>query len=681
MSYGTRASLPISVVLLVLLLSTPSAHAREPGAATQEISTYPASEFRDSAPANAYDMLLRVPGFVIVDADADVRGYAGARGNVLIDGARPTSKHEDAKTLLKRIPSASVERIELIRGGISGIDMAGYAVLANIVRRHEATSVGALEGGWMASTDGWSSPQAKLEYSRRRDSHAFELAASISPELDDDSGRGTIYHIGPDGALQSRERLDRRVVDKQSELTGNWRRPLAGGQLTLTAAMRGERERTNTDLAGDDGDEVVRENEDTRQAEVGARYVRDLGDRTKLEMMATQHLGWLDDLEHSRDDDGDETFDQRTRTGESIARLDLTHAWSDTLSLTGSLEGAFNFLQSAAHLQSNGNAAALPGSNVRIKEKRVEMALGATWKPWQRWVLDAGLRVEKSAIEQTGDSPLTRRFIYPKPRAALQWDVGSRDQLRLSLSREVGQLDFSDFVASASLENNQVSAGNAELEPDKTWRMTAAWEHQFLTDAAFTVSWTHDRISDAVDRVLVITPDDVFDAPGNIGNGRRDTLALELSLPLDDIGFSGARLTSSMLWRRSRVTDPVAGQSRPISGEKPVEGQIALTQDLPAWNLHWGIALDHIAERKTKIRYDEVKRESEAMGWTVFVEHNLDPHWRLRAEVTDLFGRDFIETRRKYDGPRSTATLDEVERRRRRTPGVVSVTLRRSFGG
>src|SRR3546814_10866082 len=55
-------------------------------------TVYAADYFEDIAPANAHDMVLRVPGFTIVESDADVRGYAGATGNVLFDGARPTSK-------------------------------------------------------------------------------------------------------------------------------------------------------------------------------------------------------------------------------------------------------------------------------------------------------------------------------------------------------------------------------------------------------------------------------------------------------------------------------------------------------------------------------------------------------------------------------------------------------------
>src|SRR3546814_9939515 len=115
-------------------------------------------------------MVLRVPGFTIVESDADVRGYAGATGNVLFDGARPTSKRADTSALLKRIPAHAVERIELIHAGAPGIDMGGYAVLANVVRRSEASTAWAAEAGLSASTDGVIEPRAKERKSTRPNS-------------------------------------------------------------------------------------------------------------------------------------------------------------------------------------------------------------------------------------------------------------------------------------------------------------------------------------------------------------------------------------------------------------------------------------------------------------------------------------------------------------------------------
>ena len=688
MQSGTGSSPRAWPSELALRLIACAAACLAPPAAAQTaangITAYPPEYFAAASPANARDMLDRLPGFTLMEADEDVRGYAAAQGNVLIDGARPSSKREDIGDLLKRIPAAAVERIELIRSGASGVDMSGHPILANVVRRREASTEAALEAGAVASTDGWLSPQGQVEYGRRWQDRALDLALKFEPELDDDSGRGTIRTFSPEGVLLAQSRLRTRTVARNSEAGVSWRQPVAGGRLTLTAAARGERVRTSTGVEaafGDAEDETVRESEDSKEMELGARFVKQFGAHSTMELTLSQQLGWLEGKEKSIEDGEQETFGEKTDTGETIGHLELTHEHSQRLSFVASLEGAFNFLESDAALVRNGVPVALPGSQVRIEEKRAEAAFGALWKPANHWLLEGTMRVERSSLSQSGDSPLRRSFTYPKPRLAARWDRDERNQFRFALSREVGQLEFGDFVASASLDSDLVTAGNASLEPDKTWRASAAWERRFGSDAALTLTWTHDEISDVIDRVLVTTPDDVFDAPGNIGDGRRDTLALEFSTPLDRIGFTGAHLRSSMLWRRSRVTDPVTGQSRPISEEKPVEGSIELTQTLPRWRAEWGVEFEHIAEREAKYRFDEVARESEAAGWTLFVERRFGERWRVRAEATDLFGRDFIESRRKYDGPRSTSALEETERRNRETPGYFSLTFRRSMGG
>src|SRR3546814_14637414 len=76
--------------------------------------------------------------------------------------------------------------------------------------------------------------------------------------------------------------------------------------------------------------------------------------------------------------------------------------------------------------------------------------------------------------DRPGDTALHRRFTYWKPRLALSRALGGEDQLRASIERSVGQLDFEDFVASASLDRDQVSAGAVDLRPSRTWRVSVA---------------------------------------------------------------------------------------------------------------------------------------------------------------------------------------------------------------
>jgi outer membrane receptor protein involved in Fe transport len=647
------------------------------------VEVFSPASFASAAPVNAGDMVERLPGFTVVEADPDVRGYAGAQGNVLIDGQRPTSKREDIGDVLDRIPASAVERIELIRSGAPGIDMGGYAVLANVVRRPQAVIEGALTGGVTASTDGWTAPRAEGAFTRRSGERVLDLAFSLEPELDDDTGVGVIQVEEPDGTLDEEADLDTRTIKDKGETTASWRQPLFGGRLSATAAVRGEATRVDTEIEAlglASTRERIDEEEDFREAELGLRYARPLARGWAVESVLTRQQGWLDSEERSREDADVERFAEDTRTNETIARIDLTRT-SEALSRAFGVEGAMNVLESDAVLEENGVLVPLPGSDVGIEERRAETSGAFVWKAAPAWRLEAGLRVETSTIRQTGDTPRERSFAYAKPRAAATWDLDAEDQLRLSVSREIGQLDFGDFVASASLETGMVSAGNAELEPDKTWRIIGAWEHRFWDDAAVTVTLTHDEISDVIDRVLVVTPTDVFDAPGNIGDGRRDTLAVDFAVPLDRLGFPGGRIKSLLLWRTSQVTDPVTGQRRPISEEKPFEGEIELTQEAPGQPLRWGVEIEHLGERETKYRFDEIERSSEGTGWTVFVERRIGDRWRLRAEATDLFGRAFEERREKYDGPRSISPVEEIERRRRETPGYVSLTLRRSMGG
>lgn len=651
--------------------------------ATDDRQVFEAAHFVASAPRTAYDMLLQVPAFTIIESDADVRGYTAALGNVLVDGAHPASKREDIASVLKRIPARSVERIELIRTASQGIEMAGHALVANVVRMREATLETAIDSGVVASMDGWIGLQAAFEYGRRSDERGFDLALKSEPELDDDSGLGTIRTRGADGSLIDSARLDTRTVNRADEASASWRQPLVGGRLTLTAAMRGERVDVDSTITPDDDAQAedIREHERLLEAEAGVRYVRSFAARTTLEVVASQRLGWLDANERAREGDDSEAFDERTETGERLGRIDLTHEWSDRLTLSSGLEGAFNSLDSRARLFENDQAVLLPGSDVRIEESRSEGSIGATWKPGGDWIVESALRIEQSTIEQSGDSPLQRRFRYNKPRVVLRWNGEGANQWRLGLARDVGQLDFADFVASASLDTGVISAGNAELEPDKTWRLEAAWQRQLWTDAAFTLTLAHDRISDVVDRVLVVTPDDVFDAPGNIGDGRRNSVAFDFSAPLDRFGIPGARLRSTVLWQHSRVTDPVTGERRGISEEKPVEASIEFRQALPSLRMDWGIVIDEIAARETQYRFDEITRESERASWTLFAERKLAEQWRLHAQVTDLFGRGFREQQDSYDGTRANGAIEEIERRDRRTPGVVSISVRRSFGG
>lgn len=652
-----------------------------PSGVPRDKDYFPARYFADAAPVTAYDMVLLLPGFTVVDSDADVRGYGAALGNVLVDGVRPYSKRDDVADLLRRIPARSVDHIELLREGTQDVDMAGHSMLVNVVRRHQTGALAEVEAGMLAGVDGWVAPLGQAQYQRKDGERQLELSATLDPELDDDSGNGERL-TSPVNGNNTWQLLEARTTKDRQEAAGRWQQALGFGRLSVNGAMRGEQEDVDTRLsavAPGDGEEHSTESERSRELEFGARLECGLDTRTRQEWRVLQQIGWIDSAERSHEGDDVESFQSHIESGESIARLDVTHDATSAWTLRASIEAAYNFLNGDSELREDGSVVPLPGSRVRVEELRGETAFVANWAASETLVMELGLRLEHSELVQEGDSPREQELTGVKPLAAVNWNPDPRDQLRLSLSREIGQLDFEDFVASAALDDDQVTAGSAELEPEKTWRFEVSYERRFDGDASLTLGWRHENITDVIDRVLVVTPDDMFDAPGNIGSGRRDTFMFDLAAPLDEFGVPGGHVRASLEWLESEVVDPVTAERRRISGEKPVDGSVEFTQTVPDRDLRWGLRIEHIAERKTEYRYDQVKREFEGTGWTVFLERRLNEDWLFKAEATDLWGRSFRSGRTDYDGPRSVAPVSGQRRDTRTSPGFVVVSLRHSF--
>jgi hypothetical protein len=156
----------------------------------QAVTSYPATFFDDSHPGTAYDMVARLPGFTL-DTGSNARGFAGTAGNVLIDGTRPTAKTDDLNSILQRIPAGSVDHIDIIRGGVPGIDMQGQNVIANIVRRQADAAQTILTLQNTLIEDGEWAPAGQLEYHGHSGTTNYEVSLSrTANNWDDSPGNG-----------------------------------------------------------------------------------------------------------------------------------------------------------------------------------------------------------------------------------------------------------------------------------------------------------------------------------------------------------------------------------------------------------------------------------------------------------------------------------------------------------
>jgi hypothetical protein len=178
------------------------AQASEPAApataAAPAVIAYPPEFFASFAPGNAFEMLARLPGFAF-NGGAELRGFEGAAGNVLIDGERPASKSDDLESILRRIPFSQVERIDLIRGGAPGIDMQGQSVIANVARKSGGGFRGLAAVSNNVVYDGRNAQALRLEGSGKVGAVSWEASVVGGEGIDDGAGDGPALRLDAAG--------------------------------------------------------------------------------------------------------------------------------------------------------------------------------------------------------------------------------------------------------------------------------------------------------------------------------------------------------------------------------------------------------------------------------------------------------------------------------------------------
>ena len=644
------------------------------------LTSFPAVFFDQVQPSNAADMVKLLPGFRLQNGDGDIRGYSGSGGNVLIDGQRPASKQEEAEEILKRIPAGAVARIELIRSGAAGYDMQGYALLVNVVRVTNVRLRGRVEAEDAFSHTGLSAPRLAGDVTWQGEGRSLDLRADFTHEIDEGQGFGLRNRYLPGGTPL---RLARYAFPGQGEnlqLSGEYRQGLMGGDIVLNGLVSNSREWTDiAETVTFPASQTFLGTERARQrvGEMQAQYDRALGAADRLQLFASHRT--TDDVEAKRSStaSGQDLTGDRAGQRESIARGVWRHQ-QGALTLESGAEGAINILNSRNSLTRSGVPVVLPAANVRVEETRGEGFAVGTWRWSPVLTTELGLRYEASRLSQSGDSNLTRNFGFTKPRFLVTWSPAAGDALRFLVERQVGQLDFGDFASSASLANATVTAGNQNLEPDRTTRIELEWESRFWERGSLTLTLRRDNVTALVDRIPVFAGGSLFDATGNIGNGRLDLLQAALILPLEQVNLAGVTLQATGRLRHSKVTDPATGLHRRFSQQEPFDGNVAVTHDLPRYNLRWGVSYK-LREIESYYRANEFERLSEPSRIEAFVEYKPAAQWTLR-----LFGKSLgqipgIRERTIYDGLRGASPISYLERRSLNPGALVGFNVQRTF--
>ena len=657
------------VTILVFGLGNPSAHAAEEGA----VLVYPVSYFDGIELNTVRDMITRVPGFVFIDTDTSKRGFGAASGNVLVDSVRPSAKTDTLSSVLDRIPRSRVDRIEIIRGSAPGIDMQGQTVVANVIlKRADDTQIITT----LADTiygDGHQGPAASVEFNRQAGQNTYGLRISRINAMDDDSAGNGTRTLSVPGQPTVIDASHHRGAEKVGYgLNASLSRPVLEGAFSANLTL--QQTNFNSSVFYDEPAAAsFPYSHKIRSAEAGANWDRYFGP-VELTLVGLQRLERNEYYNASISGGVTQTFTSTADTSESILRSTVRYIPSQTLTLESGLEADYNTLDGHSSFISSGARIALPAADPKVNEKRGEANIQASWKFAPDWSLEAGTRFETSTISAQGVP--AREFSFIKPRVLLSWAPMPDTQLRARAERVVGQLDFDNFIASSNFSSNGVSAGNLGLKPDQRWQFEGDFEYHFWEKGALVLSYTRENITDLVDFIPI---GGGLDGPGNIPKATNNIYNIELSMPLDRLGWDGGTFKPSLTWKDAAVPDPVTGEIRQISNQSDRKLVFNFLQDIPAWHSSVTLTMQTAFKRPNfriaQVNYLQLRPLYVELDWDYKPKPDLD----LQIKLQNIVPYQYDLTQFNYAGPRDISPLASYQLEHNHSQARIFLQLRKTF--
>ena len=652
----------IIALTCALGLFATSVAAQESQPKDNALQTYPKTYFDQFTAQTARDMIDRLPGFIL-DTGSNVRGFGAGAGNVLINGSRPSSKTGGIEEALERIGSSSVERIDIIRGSSGSSETAGQSVVANIITRQGGTS-----GRWEFQIEraAHGKINTATEFTLEQSFSGWETSSKINAHIERrplDATRTTRDALGVINSIEQEKRPSKSF---QIAASTEAKRAAAGGLLVVNGRLNYNPVSFKTDRFGFDSG-VIGANPDQRrsidferkftQAEIGVDWTRSLANDWSLKLLSLSALDNTNQqsLVFSERPVGTQTsnsvFDSRKKSFETVARATMSKVGTQNIIPKFGGEIAYNRLNSDLALRledANGiTEIILPAANVLVEELRGEAFANLTWKASKNMIVETGLSVELSEISVSGDAENTRSFVFAKPFASLVYDISPGVQIRFDGRQSVGQLNFSDFAASASASNDRVTAGNPELGPDQTTRVSTALDLRSKSGSALNVEVYHEWRNDILEQIILPSG---AQGLGNAGNAQVWGLRSTASFPLSFI-IPGGLVELEAEFSDSSFFDPVISGKRAVSNIDDVNISIDFRQDIPNWKMAWGVSYTAPLEGPFFF-VDEISLNGDGRTWGAFIETTRFLGVKTHLEFAGIGDRKFFNERSFYNPDR-----------------------------
>ena len=576
---------------------------------------YDQAYFRQYNITNAADAIKRIPGVENLSSGNNSyepgdnnkrRGFGSSGTQILINGERQSSKSNNIIKTLERINADSLIRIEVIRGTEAGLDVRSDGVIVNII----------VDGNLSKDSGTWS---AALGYLTSGSSN-WRGIGSWSTKI-----KKTDIILGFEriGDLNSRKYNEFTVDQEQSLLYYRLRETIEYQSsnrvnIDLNSKINDKstiRINTLVWFNGKENAPQIQEyfspsdtnnkafykkiNWDRREDNDGWEFGGDWEHQInknhslKLRVVLTEEnedqndISFLDDTENSYNNSTETNI---RKENERIIRLSFNKLIDKNSSLEYGFESAYNKLNRIFNLRffdSNSieTNAGLINTSGLVEEDRYEGFLSYNLPLSEKIRAELALNYEWSEISQSGDVNLSREFKYWKPRIDIKWDYKKNRQIRFNIERNVGQINFDNFISSYDQFEETIRAGNPDLRPETSWKFKLEHEWRLPNDGGvITLKGSAREIDGPVDRL----PIDGYAGIGNLGSGERTKATIDGSIRINKLLQGGVFRFSGYL-QSSEVIDPVTNIKRDFSWYKRWQTMIGLRQDVPGGKYSWGL--------------------------------------------------------------------------------------------
>jgi len=608
----------------------------------------------------------------------DIRAFGLDKGytEILLNGQRLPSASKDGQIQVDRIPTAMIERIEVVRA--PSADMAGRGIgsTINIITREAKGTSGWLEVGTTAS-ESHLSPQLSIGQTWANDNHQLGLMLSAITREEPKTKYTQEKKLNKAGEIESTTLTTEteQVEVKDINFAPTWQWNISDAtRLTIKPQWQQSDEtktkmgRVNTQKAGTEA-LVAGKNSYELEDKVRTLYGTDIS----LEHQMASGWDWQLRASHlTAEEEKDRTKTQYQIGSTQVDKQELEKTQIDNVIATTSLQASQSFgnhLLSAGvtHEQEDfeqkvskivaGNITQEPKKNNALIARETSLWLGDRWQIHPNHAVTLGLRQEwhEQILEQENQKN-NHQYQLTKPSLFYQWQAHPNVEVNMGVSRAVKMPKLEDLLSYVESKKGTLldpdRAGNPELTPEFSINTDAGITYKPTDATELGLSYAHRDIKDVVEKQIRQQADGRYvQRPYNAGNATVDAWTALLKHRLVLSAEQNVQLYGSYSHLDSNVTLD-DGSERRLNKQPEYIWQVGFDHHLPK-GVSWGTFYSYLPVLKS-VDDSGIELESAQKLLDVYVSKQISPNWSVK-----LTGSNLMPAEKKKDKQNGMALEQE----------------------